>query len=110
MGEFVFLSYPISELMLTDCHRTFLNKVFKFIGIGIALYAIVRLYIYGSDDESIIKHEKKCQYCRKKISLKVWICFPSIEYTTSDCEQAKRCFMCTSWLDGREDQVVSTSI
>lgn len=57
--------------MLTDCHRTFLNKVFKFIGIGIALYAIVRLYIYGSDDESIIKHEKKCQYCRKKISLKV---------------------------------------
>ena len=71
--------------MFHDYHRTFLNKVFKFIGIGVALYAIVRLYIYGSDDESIIKHEKKCQYCRKKISLKVWICLLLIENTTSDC-------------------------
>jgi hypothetical protein len=61
------------ELTFRDYHRTFLNKVFKFMGIGIALYAIVRLYIYCSDDETIIKHEKKCQYCRKKISLKVWI-------------------------------------
>jgi hypothetical protein len=63
----------VSELMFRDYHRTFLNKVFKFLGIGIALYAIVRMYIYCSDDETIIKHEKKCQYCRKKISLKVWI-------------------------------------
>jgi hypothetical protein len=61
------------KLMFRDYHRTFLNKVFKFMGIGIALYAIVRLYIYCSDDETIIKHEKKCQYCRKKISLKVRI-------------------------------------
>lgn len=50
--------------------RTFLNKVFKFLGIGIALYAIVKAYIYCSHDEGIIKHEKKCQYCRKKISMK----------------------------------------
>lgn len=57
----------------SQCFRTFLNKVFKFLGIGLALYAIVRLYIYCSHDETIIKHEKKCQYCRKKISLKVCI-------------------------------------
>jgi len=60
-----------SILMLDDYDSTFLNKVFKFLGIGIALYAIVRLYIYCSDDEAIIKHEKKCPYCRKKISMKV---------------------------------------
>jgi len=57
--------------MVGDHNRAFLNKVFKFLGIGIALYAIVRLYIYCSDDETIIKHEKKCPYCRKKISMKV---------------------------------------
>ncbi|KAH0341876.1 putative large-conductance mechanosensitive channel, partial [Aureobasidium melanogenum] len=69
-------------------YGTFLNKLFKFLGIGIALYAIVKAYIYCSHDEGIIKHEKKCQYCRKKISMK-----------------AKRCFNCTSWQDGREDRM-----
>ncbi|KAI4740015.1 hypothetical protein E4T50_09539 [Aureobasidium sp. EXF-12298] len=70
--------YNTVQLALEDgavvmAYGAFLNKVFKFLGIGLALYAIVRLYIYCSDDETIIKHEKKCPYCRKKISMKVWL-------------------------------------
>ena len=83
---------------------TFLDKVLNFIGMGVTLYLVASVYGVFSHD-SLIKHTIKCPYCRKEISQKVclflgdgrkssmkWIVF-----------QAKRCPMCTSWLDGRED-------
>ena len=49
---------------------TFINKVFNFIGIGIALYTVALVYGWASND-SVIKHTVKCKYCRKRISEKV---------------------------------------
>lgn len=71
----------------TNNFRTFLNKVFNFLGVGLALYLVASVYEWMSTD-TIIKHTVKCKYCRKTISSK-----------------AHRCVNCTSWLDGREDKV-----
>jgi large conductance mechanosensitive channel len=51
-------------------NSAFLNNVISFLGIGLALYAIVQLYACVSHD-SIIKRTVKCKYCRKEISQKV---------------------------------------
>ncbi|KAF8198459.1 ion channel [Pholiota molesta] len=67
-------------------YGAFLDHVVSFIGIGVTLYFLANLYGYVSHD-SIIRHTVKCTYCRKEISAK-----------------AKRCPMCTSWLDGREEK------
>ncbi|KAH9485656.1 Anditomin synthesis protein L [Psilocybe cubensis] len=66
-------------------YGVFIDQFVNFIGIGLVLYTIANVYGYFSRD-SIIRHTVKCTYCRKEISSK-----------------AKRCPMCTSWLDGRED-------
>ncbi|KAF9058105.1 large-conductance mechanosensitive channel [Panaeolus papilionaceus] len=67
-------------------YGAFLYKLVSFVAIGFVLYLIASLYGYFSHD-SIIKHTSKCPYCRKEIS-----------------QKAKRCPLCTSWLDGREDK------
>ena len=51
---------------------SFLDKVFNFFGIGIALYFIAQLYTWTSKDP-IIKHTVKCKFCRKRISEKVCV-------------------------------------
>lgn len=85
----------------------FLNQVFKFLGVGFALYGVVRTYIFFTKDETIIKHEKKCQYCRKSVSLKVL--YEQKQKAKAkflimeNVKQAIRCPTCTSWLDGREE-------
>ena len=50
--------------------RTFINKVFNFFGIGIALYIIANIYTWVSND-AVIKNTVKCKFCRKRISEKV---------------------------------------
>ncbi|KAK6827907.1 hypothetical protein PG990_009544 [Apiospora arundinis] len=65
----------------------FINKFINFLGIGLALYGLARLYQYFSNDP-IIKHTVKCRYCKKQIS-----------------DKAVRCVNCTSWLDGREERM-----
>ena len=50
--------------------RTFINKVFSFMGIGLALYIIANVYTCVSRD-AIIKNTIKCKFCRKRISEKV---------------------------------------
>ncbi|KAI9902597.1 hypothetical protein N3K66_001949 [Trichothecium roseum] len=65
----------------------FLYQVISFIMIGLALYALAHMYTLLSADP-IIKHTKKCKYCRKSIN-----------------EKSLRCINCTSWLDGREERV-----
>ncbi|CAA7268586.1 unnamed protein product [Cyclocybe aegerita] len=70
-------------------YGAFFDQMVNFIGVGFALYVIASLYGYLSKD-SIIKNTVKCLYCRKEIS-----------------EKARRCPMCTSWLDGREDRETS---
>lgn len=42
----------------------------NFIGLGIALYIVARVYGWAAND-SVIKHTVKCKYCRKRISEKV---------------------------------------
>ncbi|PPQ67953.1 hypothetical protein CVT26_005833 [Gymnopilus dilepis] len=67
-------------------YGAFLDELVNFIGLGLVLYLVANIYGYISKD-SIITHTVKCTYCRKEISAK-----------------ARRCPMCTSWLDGREDK------
>lgn len=50
----------------------FLNKLLNFLGIGLTLYALANFYAWVSKD-SIIKHTKRCKYCRKWVSEKVYI-------------------------------------
>ncbi|KAL2129514.1 hypothetical protein VTI74DRAFT_7664 [Chaetomium olivicolor] len=65
----------------------FLNRLINFMGVGFSLYGLAAVYQYFSQDP-IIKHTVKCRYCRKSIN-----------------EKALRCVNCSSWQDGREDQV-----
>ncbi|KAF8960467.1 ion channel [Flammula alnicola] len=70
-------------------YGAFLDQFVNFVGIGVTLYILANVYGYFSH-ESIIKHTVKCPYCRKEIGSK-----------------AKRCPMCTTWLDGREEKDTS---
>ena len=82
---------------------TFVNKVFNFIGIGIALYTVALVYGWASND-SVIKHTVKCKYCRKRIGEKVRcpLSFRASTFRIDNVVQAQRCVNCTSWQDGRE--------
>jgi len=68
---------------------SFLDKLMRFFLIAFVLFLISRLYSVLAHD-NIIKKQVKCKYCRKWIS-----------------EHAKRCFNCTTWMDGREDPKAS---
>ncbi|KAK7048521.1 Ion channel [Favolaschia claudopus] len=67
----------------------FIDAVFNFFFVAVALYMVVQAYSAASKD-TVIKHSVKCDYCRKYIP-----------------EKAKRCSFCTSWRDGREDRETS---
>ncbi|KAF5027528.1 hypothetical protein F66182_345 [Fusarium sp. NRRL 66182] len=67
-------------------YGTFINQMISFIVLGFALYGLAHLWQLASS-EPIIKHTKKCKYCRQRIN-----------------EKSIRCIQCTSWLDGREDR------
>ncbi|KAL8861513.1 MAG: hypothetical protein Q9178_002037 [Gyalolechia marmorata] len=62
----------------------FISKLIRLFVIALALFVIARVYGWAAND-SVIKKQVKCKYCRKRIS-----------------EKAKRCVNCTSWQDGRE--------
>jgi len=66
-----------------------LDRLFSFITLGLVLYGVAVSYGAVTHD-NIIKHTVKCAYCRKDVS-----------------DKAKRCYLCTSWLDGREDRETS---
>ncbi|KAI5463230.1 large-conductance mechanosensitive channel [Mariannaea sp. PMI_226] len=70
-------------------YGSFVNHVIEFAMLGFALYGLARFYTAVSHDP-IIKHTKKCKYCRQRIN-----------------EKCLRCLHCTSWLDGREDRTGS---
>ncbi|KAJ5945684.1 Large-conductance mechanosensitive channel [Penicillium verhagenii] len=67
----------------------FVENMLSFIGVSLTLFAVAHLYMLVSHNK-IIKPTIKCRYCRKYISVEV-------------INQAKRCFNCSSWQDGRED-------
>ncbi|TFK26169.1 gated mechanosensitive channel, partial [Coprinopsis marcescibilis] len=79
----------IADGAVVWAYGAFSDEVITFITVGITLYSIATAYGYFSR-ESIIKPTMRCPYCRKEISVK-----------------AKRCYLCTSWLDGREDKETS---
>lgn len=80
----------------------FLTNLFRFFCIGFSLYGLARLYA-AITDENIIKKTVKCAYCRKEVSAKVWFVLDPRVDIPADLLKAKRCYLCTSWLDGRED-------
>ncbi|KAF8993278.1 ion channel [Cyathus striatus] len=87
--------YNTRELALEDgaviwTYGAFLDQLTTFIGIGLVLYGLASLYGFVTKD-SIIRHTRRCPFCRKEISAK-----------------AKRCPMCTSWLNGRDDEEESS--
>ncbi|UZP45734.1 hypothetical protein NXS19_013546 [Fusarium pseudograminearum] len=67
-------------------YGSFVSQMISFLVLGIALYGLAHLWQLASS-EPIIKHTKKCKYCRQRIN-----------------EKSIRCIQCTSWLDGREDR------
>ncbi|KAI0667629.1 ion channel [Trametes maxima] len=85
-GGYNTLHQAADDGAVTLAYGRFIDKSISFIGLGLVLYTIATLYGYLTHD-NIIKEKVKCAYCRKEVSKK-----------------AKRCFMCTSWLDGREDR------
>ncbi|KAJ3746920.1 gated mechanosensitive channel [Lentinula raphanica] len=64
----------------------FIMNVANFFALGIFLYLIAKFYVLFTR-KTVIKHTVKCVYCQKYIS-----------------QKARRCFNCTSWLDGREER------
>jgi hypothetical protein len=50
--------------------RSFIYNVVSFCMVGISLYALAHLYTILSADP-IIKHTKKCKYCKQRINEKV---------------------------------------
>lgn len=81
----------------------FLDQLVNFIGIGLTLYFLANVYGYFAKG-SIIKFTIKCPYCRKDISKKVLYFFFCISQIVYVALQAKRCPLCTTWQDGREDR------
>jgi len=79
------VSQALEDGALVWPYGQFLDKVFRFFLIALALFLIAKSYSWLASD-NIIKRQIRCRYCRKYIS-----------------ENAKRCFECTSWQDGRED-------
>ncbi|GAW05243.1 ion channel [Lentinula edodes] len=67
----------------------FITNVANFLALGVFLYLIARVYAVFTH-KTIISRTVRCAYCRKYVS-----------------EKAKRCFNCTSWLDGREERETS---
>ena len=72
MGLSLECELPVVSSCLTR-DSSFLDKVIRFFGLGIALYVVVQAYTWVSKDE-IIKQTVKCKYCRKRISEKL-CCF-----------------------------------
>ncbi|KAK8079854.1 gated mechanosensitive channel [Apiospora hydei] len=93
-------------------YGVFINKCVNFLGVGLSLYLLARVYQCISP-EPIIKHTVKCRYCKKEISDKVECYTYSFRLTVSENTmklisvymQAVRCVNCTSWLDGREERM-----
>lgn len=53
-------------------YREFISKIIRLFVIALALFVIARVYGWAAND-SVIKKQVKCKYCRKRISEKVWI-------------------------------------
>ncbi|RXW24000.1 hypothetical protein EST38_g1879 [Candolleomyces aberdarensis] len=86
--------YNTREQALTDgaviwTYGAFLDTIITFLGVGFSLYFIAVTYGTVTKD-SVIKATVKCRFCRKEIGAK-----------------AIRCPMCTSWLDGRDDETTA---
>ncbi|KAG8980701.1 hypothetical protein FRB95_010887 [Tulasnella sp. JGI-2019a] len=86
-GGYNTLKQAADDGAVTLAYGNFLEQVITFMGLAWSLYAIVQVYSYLSKDTTIIKHIAPCKYCKKYISAK-----------------ASRCYLCTSWQDGREDK------
>jgi large conductance mechanosensitive channel len=74
----VVMAYGYARLLgadATDILRCsyFLNRCLNFLGIVLSLFLIVRIYQYLSDD-TMIKKQEKCKFCRKWINAKVSPC------------------------------------
>lgn len=55
---------------LLTWYRSFIGQIISFIMLGFALYGLAHMYQLASS-EPIIKHTKKCKYCRQRINDKV---------------------------------------
>jgi large conductance mechanosensitive channel len=53
-----------------DKYRAFIYQCVSFLMVGVSLYGLANLFQTISS-EPIIKHTKKCKYCRKRINEKV---------------------------------------
>jgi len=69
-GGYTTLRQAIDDGAVVMGYGVFINRVINFVGIGVALYALAKLYQLFSK-APIIKATVKCRYCRKSINEKV---------------------------------------
>jgi len=80
------LNQALDDGAVIMAYGSFIYQIVSFMMVGIALYGLANIFQLLSNDP-IIKHTKKCRYCRKRVN-----------------EKSQRCINCTSWLDGREER------
>jgi len=75
-------------------YGAFLDQLVNFVGLGVVMYLVkasgISQYLGTKKVDVEPEHMIKCPFCRQEIS-----------------SEAKRCGMCTSWLDGREERGTS---
>lgn len=85
-GGYNTLAQALDDGAVVLAYGAFVYQLVSFAAVGVALYGLAHVYTWVSRDP-VIKHTKKCAYCRKRIN-----------------EKCLRCMNCTSWQDGREDR------
>lgn len=65
MDSWNLLSNP--PLITLQPYSSFLNSIVSFLCVGISLWGLAHFYQLFSTDP-IIKHTKKCKYCKKRVN------------------------------------------
>jgi large conductance mechanosensitive channel len=74
------LQQAIDDGAVVLAYGNFIDKLINFFGIGLSLYLLSLLYQALSHD-TIIHETTRCKFCKKFISVKVWLCYLWIELT-----------------------------
>ncbi|KAI4127907.1 MAG: hypothetical protein LQ338_002992 [Usnochroma carphineum] len=64
------LKQALDDGAVVMAYGAFLSKIIRFLVVALSLFVVARIYGWAADD-SVIKKQVKCKYCRKRISEKV---------------------------------------
>lgn len=84
------LQQALDDGAVVWAYGSFLDKVFRFFLIALALFGVGRFYGWATGDK-VIKRQVKCKYCRKYISEKVRYDGAQWVLCTTPCARTCRC-------------------